>query len=828
MASTAFDVAVVGAGIVGSAIARELGRYDLRVIVLEREGDVGEGTSKANSAIIHSGFDAPVGTLEADLLARARPLWDEILARDPILSVATGALMVALDTEDETRLDEVAATARANGVAVQAWTAAQARARVPALSPAARGALWIEAERIVDPFQAVRAFAEAAIAAGVEMRTRAAVVAAAARPDTLVLHVADGAEVRARFVVNAAGLWADEVAALMGDESLRITPRKGEFLVAEETLGVDTVLLPVPSPRTKGILVTPIAFGGLLLGPTAVDQENKGDRATTAAGLAAARAGAARLVPGVADLPSVRQFAGLRAVNARGGYHIAPSGVAPRLLHVAGIRSTGLSASPAIARYVVERLAAMGVDLGPARALASPRPLVFATGKDDDGEVLCLCRSVTTGEVRAALSRPPLPRTLDALKRRTGAMLGECQGSLCVPRVLALLVGECHLAPAAVRKSGSGSEVAVAGTISAPARPRRGAAVPWPLDPGRALDVLVVGAGDSGRACLAALEQAGVEAMAIDWGDFDARGTRARTTAVGLGRLDDGRIEVYLAGRGAPPSLVARAVVAATGAVEEPREHASVPGERPAGVVTPYLALALLADGLLVGRRPLVWLDGGTAAEVAAALERAGARVERRGPTLGDRRVLSVAGGARVERVAIEGGSGEVEDLEADALVFAAGRIPTATFLKAVPAVWRGERPLAVDGGGRTALPGLYATGSVVLPHPGHALCAEHGRLVARAVVEDLQSPRPWPTSSQAVAAADTSGLAAVAPVLGGPWPKGLAAFALTGHRAGELVAETAAGRVHLGRLEGGATWHGTLPDATWRLGLEPEREEGH
>lgn len=254
--------------------------------------------------------------------------------------------------------------------------------------------------------------------------------------DALELRTDDGGRVRAAMVINAAGLWADEVAALAGDRSFSLTPRKGQIAITHKAPWLDRIVLPVPGKLTKGILAAPTVFGGVLLGPTAEEIEDKGDTATSAAGLARILEGASRLVPALADAVTVRQYAGLRAVHSGGDYLIRASTSIPRLLHVAGIRSTGPSTSPAIGRYVAALVADM-LGLAPANRRADA-PVSVPAGGDD--QVICLCRGITRWAILAALGGPLPATTLDGLKRRTRALWGECQGSICLPRILELCV----------------------------------------------------------------------------------------------------------------------------------------------------------------------------------------------------------------------------------------------------------------------------------------------------------------------------------------------------------------------------------------------------
>ncbi len=453
------DILIIGGGVVGCAILQALTSYDATVALVEQYPDVCEGTSKANSAIIHTGFDARPGSLEARLLAEARQLWPEVIARLHIPYLQTGALMVALSQQEQsTIVREITPKAEANGVSLQPLSRSEILEAAPYVNERVVGGVLIEGEGVIDPFWTTRAYCEHALLNGAQLFLGERVNAIEVETRRLLVHTTSGRVFSAALVVNAAGLWADEIAHLAGDYSFRLTPRKGEFLITEEDHGVAQIILPVPSEVSKGILVTPIVFGGVLLGPTAEDVSDKRDLATTAAGLQRIREGVGRLVPAMATVSTVRQFAGLRAVSSTGDYIIRPSTVSERLLHVTGIRSTGLSASPAIGQYV-GRLAAetLGLRLRTSYREALPEPLSEAAS--EDGEVVCLCRSITRGEILAALRSPLPPRTLDGLKRRTGAMLGECQGNLCLPRLIELFQQELGRDPLSLEKHAPGSRL---------------------------------------------------------------------------------------------------------------------------------------------------------------------------------------------------------------------------------------------------------------------------------------------------------------------------------------------------------------------------------
>jgi len=455
--NTSYDVVVIGGGVVGCAVLWALAHYDLRLALAEAESDVGQGISRANTAIAHTGFDARPGSLEARLLTMAHQEFARHCAELGVDLRPCGALMLALDDADLAQLDVYARTAALNGIVVERIAGDAVRARWPYVNPAVRAGLHIPGEAAVDSFALTLAYAEVAAEAGATLLFDERVAAIESRSDGLLVSTTRR-EIAARYVVNAAGLQAAAIARMVGDESFEIRPRKGQLMVIDpaDAPPIDLILLPTPSPTSKGILIAPAAHGNLLLGPTAEDTGDPSDWSTSAAGLAAVRAGAGRLVPGLASVPAITQYAGVRSVGSTGDYIIRPAPGCAQLVHVAGIRSTGLSASPAIGTYVTNLLHAQGLHLAPraARLPRRARPprvadapddlLTTLVGADADyGRIVCQCAMVSAGEVRAAIHGAVPARTLGALKRRLWVTAGACQGSLCTAQLTTLLAREC-------------------------------------------------------------------------------------------------------------------------------------------------------------------------------------------------------------------------------------------------------------------------------------------------------------------------------------------------------------------------------------------------
>lgn len=455
------DVAIVGAGVVGSAIARELTRFDLRVTLLEAGPDVGAGTSKANTAILHTGFDAKPGTLESRLVARGSELLHAYAAEVGIPVEPTGALLVAWDDEQLAQFPSIAEKARANGYeAIREISLEELRRREPHLGAGARGALEVPDEHIVCPFTTPLAFAYDAVNAGCDLRLNSPVTGVRRLGDDaaqagFALATPQG-EVTCRWLVNAAGLRSDELHRLAGHDGYTVTPRRGELLVFDKLARplIRHVLLPVPTATTKGVLVSPTTFGNVLLGPTAVDVDDKDDRSSTPEGIASLLAAGRRIMPELLEHEVTATYVGLRAATEHADYQLAlyaPEGY----VSVGGIRSTGLTASLAIAEHVRGLLGDAGAALVARHELpkltmpnlgeAFPRPYADAELVAADpayGEVVCFCERVTRGEIRDACRAPVPPADLDGLRRRTRTTMGRCQGFFCGAHVRALLEGE--------------------------------------------------------------------------------------------------------------------------------------------------------------------------------------------------------------------------------------------------------------------------------------------------------------------------------------------------------------------------------------------------
>lgn len=697
--SSSWDVIIVGAGIVGTAIARTLSKYQGRVLVVDRYREIGSGTSKANSAIIHTGFDAPVGSLEARLLQRARGVWQEILADAPIPWVPAGAYMLARSANDLEGLEKYQAMAKANGVIVERVSGNAVRDQIAAVSGAVLEALYVPEEKVVDPFSALRAFAEQAALNGVKFSLGHAVDAMIPDGEGVAVHVGDET-LHARWVVNAGGLWGDALAQGLGD-NIRLHPRKGQFLISEEDLGVHAILLPVPSAISKGITVTPIAFGGILLGPTAEDGTDKEDFATTAESLQRILQETQTMVPGVAHIRSIRQFAGLRATSDQSDYHIQWSVGASRVLHVLGIRSTGISASVGIAEYVKEELQSHGMDL-PERTVWLPAPALFVDEPVPGAEeVVCLCRSVTAGEIQRGLENPVPAQTLDGIKRRTGAMLGECQGNVCGAAIMERVAVKHQTLWMAIPK---GNEPPLPGVHQV----REPDTVSEDLEYSLRADVAVVGGGHWGTAVAERLRQMGLDPIILD--AHGATGS-ARATLIELAGNRDQSWSLTCVSRHGMQTVRSRAVVLATGGFHRPPGLSQIAGDRPARVYTPDGLGQFWRRGVMVGDNPIVialgeetmetillWKERYREAGIETTVLTNASIPDLPSDVLHIQTVKRIQGRGYFKSVMVTMAGGHDETFFGDVLCFSGGIEPMAPYLKHNAEIIRDEHGRIVTG----------------------------------------------------------------------------------------------------------------------------------
>jgi len=466
------DVVVIGGGVVGCAIARELSRFDLSVVVIESSPDVATGTSKANSGILHAGFDAEPGTWKARLNVRGAKLYADLAEGLGIPRKATGSLVVAKDAAQMATVADLRHRGIDNGVpGLEIWNRDQLLAHEPNISPDVAGALWAPTGAIACPFLATVGFAENAIRNGARIVTECAVTGFDMADRQVVAVRTTRGRVATRFVVNAAGLHSGDVARLAGDDSFTITPRRGEYILFDRSVGqlVNTVLFPTPDKVSKGILVSPTVHGNLFIGPDAVDIDDPEDRETTAGGLAGIIAGARRIMPALPLGTAITEFAGLRAAAGK-DFVIGPSPAARGLVHAAGIQSPGLTSAPAIGEVIVELLQDVGLKLRPKAGFVPVNPKKprfhdldreaqarLVTNDPLFGRVICRCETITEAEIVAAIQSPCGARTVDGVKRRVRAGAGRCQGGFCGPRVTAILARELGIPVTAVRKDSANS-----------------------------------------------------------------------------------------------------------------------------------------------------------------------------------------------------------------------------------------------------------------------------------------------------------------------------------------------------------------------------------
>lgn len=452
-----YDVCIIGAGVVGMNIARELAKYQVRVCVLERRDDVGCGCSKANSGIVHGGYSDHPGTRKAKLCVKGNQMYAQLDSELHFGYRQTGSLVLAFTTEELPKLQELYQQGLANGVSgLEILTGEQARQKEPYLSGNIVGALYCKNAGVTSPYEFVIALAENAVQNGVDLKLNHEVISIEQTTESFLVHTSQAA-VAARFVINAAGIYSDTISRMVGLTQYQLSPRRGQYVILDKDQNylIKSVIFQVPSKLGKGILVTTTYHGNLMIGPNAEEIEDKEDVGTDAKTLEYITETARKSVPGFNMRRALRSFAGNRPVSNQADWVIEESEV-NHFINLIGIDSPGLTSSPAIALEVINILRQAGLSLTVNPNFQPQRPPIiqkkaatFAGSIDasDPAEhLICRCEQVTESEIVDSLHRGIPIRSIDAVARRTRAGFGTCQGAFCSSRVRSLIAKELRLA----------------------------------------------------------------------------------------------------------------------------------------------------------------------------------------------------------------------------------------------------------------------------------------------------------------------------------------------------------------------------------------------
>ncbi len=472
-----FDCVVIGAGVVGGLVSRELTKYKLSVCILEKESDVAMGATRANSAIVHAGFDAKEGTLKAKLNVQGSEMMQDVCRELGVKYKRNGSLVVGFNDEDASTLNSLIERGLKNGVKGLSFMERDELVKLePNIGDGVTCALRAETGAIVCPYELCMAAVGNAMDNGAELKLGFKVEKIEYANGVYKIYSKNEC-VEAKAVVNCAGVFSDEIARMVGDGSFSVRPRRGEYMLLDKECGalVGHTVFRCPSKMGKGVLVTPTVDGNLLLGPTAEDIDDKDDTSTTAAGLSHLSALAAEQVKGIQLGKVITSFTGLRSTGSTGDFIInTPK---KNFVNCAGIESPGLTSAPAIATYVVDMLGSEGVRLEknesfngtrrPAhyfRELGIDEKNEIIRGNPDYAHVVCRCETVTAGEIIEAIRTNPRPTSIDGIKRRTRASMGRCQGGFCTPYMVELLAREMGIDVTEVTKSGGASYINVGKT----------------------------------------------------------------------------------------------------------------------------------------------------------------------------------------------------------------------------------------------------------------------------------------------------------------------------------------------------------------------------
>ena len=803
-----YDIAIIGAGAVGSAIARELSRYELNIVLLEANSDVGMGTSKASTAIWHTGYDATPGSLESRLLKRGYPLMQAFMQEVGSPFELVGGLLIAWTEEQFHNLPKLLEKAHQNGdMDVYLISREEVYQREPHLGEGALGGMFVPGEGILCTFTIPLACATQAVVNGVTLKVNFAVESIQKLDGASV--ISNGSEeVRANWVINAAGLYSDEINHHFGHENFKVTPRRGELIVYDKLARslVNHVLLPVPTATTKGVLISPTVYGNILLGPTAEDLQDKTATNTSPNGLQSLLDKGKKILPALLEEEVTATYAGLRAATEHSDFQIALH-ADQNYICAGGIRSTGISACLGIAEYVADLLKEGGVELKqkpefksikmPTIGEAFTRPYQSAeliSKNSDYGKIVCHCERVSLGEVNDAICAAIPATTLDALRRRTRAMQGRCQGFNCHAALVKTLD----------RRSDDFSRPL--------AREKKATDV--------ATTVLIVGGGPAGLAAALELKKLGVKDVIVAERESEAGGIPRMCGHIGFGLTDLHRVMTgpgyarryremaaqagirvhtnttvtdwnHAAGTGSPNilsytspdgigTIEAKSVLLATGVRERPRAARLVPGYRPQGVFTTgSLQRFVYEHHLPVGQRAVIIGAERVSLSVVMTLMHAGvsvlnmitelphhqlylpvflpakilfADILARAKILTNQQVSNIFGRQRVEGIEItDVVSGRPRIIECDTVIFTGDWIPENELARR-GALETGKASLGpqVDALFRTSEAGVFAAGNLLRGVETADWAALEGRGAARSIARFLESAH-WSGSRLAV-----------------------------------------------------------------------------
>ena len=469
-----YDVTIIGCGVIGASIAYELSKYKLNLLILEADNDVANGTTKANSGIIHSGYDPKPGTLMAKLNVEGNFLAKELCKDLDVPFCQNGSLVLAFNDSELKHLQKLYERGVANKVPdIKILTGDEVKELEPELSSKVVGALYTPSAGIINPWEYAIALSENAVKGGAILKLCSAVTGISKKEDFFTLHTKTG-DYQSKYIVNAAGLNASTIQSMVCKVNYKNMPSRGQYYLLDKSEGtrVKHTIFQCPNENGKGILVAPTVHGNLIVGPDAKDSEID-DVATDTDGLKFIATMGKKSVPNVDLRACIRNFSGVRANTDSSDFIIEALPEVKRFINVAGIKSPGLSAAPAIAKYVVDLLKGNGLELTNNKNFVKTRKQIrfkelsieekaeVITKKPEYGRVICRCETITEGEILDAIRSPITPISIDAIKRRCNAGMGRCQGGFCSPRVLELLSKELNLKPTEILQDKDGTFILI-------------------------------------------------------------------------------------------------------------------------------------------------------------------------------------------------------------------------------------------------------------------------------------------------------------------------------------------------------------------------------